>query len=199
MTPIPEMKYERLYHERIMRSVANATRDDARQLMRLAGQIPIRTEVQTFPLEDANRALTALKHERDPRRWRIDYRPLNWYQCPMSSIRIVPRIRVVLGRDVALGPGRWSCWSTSRGPGSLRKAAAAMDMSYMRAWTLVQTMNRCFKKPLVVPERGGADGGPATVTECGQEAVRACIGASRLRACARPVLSRRNCSGTCGA
>ncbi len=61
MTPIPEMKYERLCHERVMRSVANATRDDARQLMQLAGQIPIRTEVQTFPLADANRALLALK------------------------------------------------------------------------------------------------------------------------------------------
>ncbi|MGO9243507.1 MAG: zinc-dependent alcohol dehydrogenase family protein [Verrucomicrobiia bacterium] len=61
MTPIPELKYERLYHERIMRSVANATRDDARQLMQLAGRIPLRTEVQTFPLEDANRALAALK------------------------------------------------------------------------------------------------------------------------------------------
>ncbi len=61
MTPIPEMKYERLYHERVLRSVANATRDDARQLMQLAGQIPIRTEVQTFPLADANRALLALK------------------------------------------------------------------------------------------------------------------------------------------
>jgi propanol-preferring alcohol dehydrogenase len=61
MTPIPELKYERLYHERIMRSVANATRGDAQQLMQLAGQIPLRTEVQTFPLEDANRALAALK------------------------------------------------------------------------------------------------------------------------------------------
>jgi len=62
MTPIPELKYERLYHERTVRSVANATRDDAQQLMRLAGEIPLRTEVQTFPLEDANRALAALKH-----------------------------------------------------------------------------------------------------------------------------------------
>jgi propanol-preferring alcohol dehydrogenase len=61
MTPIPEMQYELLYHERMVRSVANATRDDARQLMQLAGQIPIRTEVQTFPLADANRALLALK------------------------------------------------------------------------------------------------------------------------------------------
>jgi len=61
MTPIPELKYELLYHERMVRSVANATREDARQLMQLAGEIPIRTEVQTFPLRDANRALLALK------------------------------------------------------------------------------------------------------------------------------------------
>ena len=61
MTPIPEMKYERLYHERVVRSVANATRDDARQLMEVAGQIPVHTEVQTFPLADANQALLALK------------------------------------------------------------------------------------------------------------------------------------------
>jgi alcohol dehydrogenase, propanol-preferring len=61
MTPIPELKYELLYHERMVRSVANATREDARQLMQLAGEIPVRTEVQTFPLQDANRALLALK------------------------------------------------------------------------------------------------------------------------------------------
>jgi alcohol dehydrogenase, propanol-preferring len=61
MTPIPQMNYELLYHERIVRSVANATRNDATQLMQLAGEIPIGTEVQTFPLADANRALLALK------------------------------------------------------------------------------------------------------------------------------------------
>jgi propanol-preferring alcohol dehydrogenase len=61
MTPIPELPYERLYHERVLRSVANATRSDARQLMRLAGEIPLHTEVQTFPLEQANQALLALK------------------------------------------------------------------------------------------------------------------------------------------
>ena len=60
MSPIPELKYEWLYHERTIRSVANATRDDARQLMRLAYEIPIRMAVETFPLEKANRALVAL-------------------------------------------------------------------------------------------------------------------------------------------
>jgi len=64
MTPIPELKYELLYHERIVRSVANATRDDARQFMQVAAQIPVCTEVETFPLEDANRALMALKHSK---------------------------------------------------------------------------------------------------------------------------------------
>jgi propanol-preferring alcohol dehydrogenase len=62
MTPIPELRYEWLYHERTIRSVANATREDARQLMELAGKIPLRTEVETFPLAEANRALLALKH-----------------------------------------------------------------------------------------------------------------------------------------
>lgn len=61
MTPIPKLDYHLLYHERTVRSVANATREDARQLMRLAAEIPIRTEVETFPLEEANRALLALK------------------------------------------------------------------------------------------------------------------------------------------
>jgi propanol-preferring alcohol dehydrogenase len=61
MTPIPGMKYELLYHERVVRSVANATRDDARQFFQVAAEVPVRTEVETFPLTDANRALLALK------------------------------------------------------------------------------------------------------------------------------------------
>ena len=61
MTPIPELKYELLYRERTIRSVANATRDDARQFMQIAAQILVRTEVETFALDDANRVLDALK------------------------------------------------------------------------------------------------------------------------------------------
>jgi len=64
MTPIPELKYELLYHERMVRSVANATREDARQLMQVAGEIPLRTEVQAFQLTDANQALIELKQGR---------------------------------------------------------------------------------------------------------------------------------------
>lgn len=61
MTPVPELTYESLYHERTVRSVANATREDASELMKLAGEFRIRTEVEAFPLEEANEALQALK------------------------------------------------------------------------------------------------------------------------------------------
>jgi propanol-preferring alcohol dehydrogenase len=61
MTPIPEMDYNLIYGERTLRSVANCTRKDAEELLRLAGEIPIRTDVQLFHLEEANRALQLLK------------------------------------------------------------------------------------------------------------------------------------------
>ncbi len=61
MSPIPEMDYTLLYGERTVTSVAHVTRRDATEFMQLAGKIRITTEVQTFPLEDANRALLVLK------------------------------------------------------------------------------------------------------------------------------------------
>ncbi len=61
MSPIPEMPYDLIYYERTLRSVANSTRQDAEELLKIAAEIPIKTEVQTFPLEEANRALQALK------------------------------------------------------------------------------------------------------------------------------------------
>lgn len=62
MTPIPEMDYMKyLYHERTLRSVANATRQDGEELLKTAAEIPIRTTTQVFPLEEANKALQLLK------------------------------------------------------------------------------------------------------------------------------------------
>src|SRR5262249_40056473 len=57
MSPIPSMPYERIYGERVLRSVQNATRRDALELLALAAAIPIRAEVAAYPLADANRAL----------------------------------------------------------------------------------------------------------------------------------------------
>lgn len=62
MTPIPQMDYDKLlYHEWTIRSVANSTRQDVVELLRLAEAIPIGTDVQVFPLEEANRVLQLLK------------------------------------------------------------------------------------------------------------------------------------------
>ena len=61
MSPIPEMPYQLIYHERTVRSVANSTRQDAEELLHIAAEIPIKTEVNTFPLEEANQVLQALK------------------------------------------------------------------------------------------------------------------------------------------
>ncbi len=62
MTPIPELDYDRLlYWERVVRSVANFTRQDATEFLHWAAQIPVQTTVQTFPLDAANQALLALK------------------------------------------------------------------------------------------------------------------------------------------
>jgi propanol-preferring alcohol dehydrogenase len=61
MSPIPSFDYARLYGERIIRSVANNTREDGREFLAEAASIPIRTSVQEFSLEEANEALIALK------------------------------------------------------------------------------------------------------------------------------------------
>ncbi len=62
MSDVPTLPYELLYHERIVRSVANSTHRDVSQFLALAAEIPIRASVQVFPLEQANEALLAMKH-----------------------------------------------------------------------------------------------------------------------------------------
>jgi propanol-preferring alcohol dehydrogenase len=61
MTDIPAFPYELLWGERVLRSVANLTRHDGEEFLALAPQVPVRTEVQTFPLEQANEALERLR------------------------------------------------------------------------------------------------------------------------------------------
>ncbi len=63
MSDIPSMPYKLLYHERVVRSVANNTREDGRDFLQLAARIPIRTSVEVYPLSDANRALQSLKND----------------------------------------------------------------------------------------------------------------------------------------
>jgi propanol-preferring alcohol dehydrogenase len=61
MSDIPSFPYRLLWEERILRSVANLTRRDGEEFLALAPQVPVRTEVQMFPLTQANEALTRLR------------------------------------------------------------------------------------------------------------------------------------------
>ena len=63
MSPIPTFDYSLIYGERVIRSVANNTREDGREFLKEAAQIPVRTHVQEFALSEANDALIALKHD----------------------------------------------------------------------------------------------------------------------------------------
>lgn len=82
---------------------------------------------------------------------------------------LTPRLRLVRGGTILLGPGKADLLEAVRDSGSLRKAAAGLGMSYMRAWSLVKTMNGAFKEPLVVLARGGAKHGGATLTPAGSK------------------------------
>jgi propanol-preferring alcohol dehydrogenase len=62
MSDIPSFPYELLWGERVLRSVANLTREDGIELFRVVPQVPVRTSVQSFLLEQANEALAALRH-----------------------------------------------------------------------------------------------------------------------------------------
>jgi propanol-preferring alcohol dehydrogenase len=62
MSPIPEMQYEKIYGERTLRSVTNATYQDGLDFLNLAASIPAQASIQIYDLEEANRALVDLKH-----------------------------------------------------------------------------------------------------------------------------------------
>jgi propanol-preferring alcohol dehydrogenase len=66
MSPIPSFDYDLLYQERVIRSVANNTRRDGEDFLRIAAEIPVRMHTQLFLLRDANRALNALKNDAIP-------------------------------------------------------------------------------------------------------------------------------------
>ena len=75
---------------------------------------------------------------------------------------------MLAGEEIALGPGKVDLLEQIHAQGSILKAARKMNMSYMRAWTLLKTMENCFKRELVIKSRGGKRGGSAKLTEAGR-------------------------------
>ncbi len=89
-----------------------------------------------------------------------------------GNITVGVRLRVVLERNIAIGPGKADLLEEIAATGSIAAAAREMGMSYKRAWLLVDTMNRCFRAPLVESAKGGAAGGGALLTSLGAEVLR---------------------------
>jgi molybdate transport system regulatory protein len=82
---------------------------------------------------------------------------------------LCPRFRIVCGTEIAVGPGKAELLARLQETKSITRAARLMNMSYMRAWTLIKTMERCFRQPLVKAARGGAGGGGTGLTQTGQK------------------------------
>ena len=91
---------------------------------------------------------------------------------PKAAPKIQFRLRILLGDDIAVGPGKVDLLEAIGETGSITAAAKALGMSYRRAWLLVDTMNRCFATPVVAAEAGGAAGGRTRLTATGAEVVR---------------------------
>ena len=88
------------------------------------------------------------------------------------KIACLPRIRVVSGDQIALGPGKVGLLEEIDRSGSISKAARSLGLSYRRAWTLVDTMNKSFKSHLVMGSAGGQKGGGANLTPLGKKMVQ---------------------------
>lgn len=86
------------------------------------------------------------------------------------SHRVAPaKLRIEFGDEIAIGPGKADLLSAIRDTGSITQAGKRLGMSYKRAWNLVDTMNRCFREPLVDTSTGGDGGGGARLTPFGEE------------------------------
>ena len=81
------------------------------------------------------------------------------------------RLRILFD-GAMLGPGKAELLEHIRDTGSIAAAGRRMDMSYKRAWSLVEEMNAAFASPLVASARGGSGGGGAHLTPTGQEVLR---------------------------
>lgn len=89
-----------------------------------------------------------------------------------ADSRLKVRLRLHFGDAVALGPGKAELLEAIAATGSIVAAAKQMNMSYRRAWLLVETINGCFCSPLVETSKGGKGGGGARLSELGDRVLR---------------------------
>ena len=77
----------------------------------------------------------------------------------------------MVGDSIALGPGKVDLLEAVQRKGSISQAAKEIKLSYRRAWDMVDTINHCFKEPLVISSTGGKGGGGARLTPLGNRMI----------------------------
>ena len=82
------------------------------------------------------------------------------------------KIRILFGSEIAIGPGKADLLEAIHYTGSISSAGRKLKMSYKRAWNLTDTMNRCFRQPLVDTATGGGGGGGARLTDFGTQVLK---------------------------
>jgi len=83
--------------------------------------------------------------------------------------RLEPRIRILLGSSIAIGPRKAALLEAIGETGSIAAAGRRMGMSSRSAWVLAKTMNACFREPLIEAAKGGIGGGGARLTLMGRD------------------------------
>lgn len=83
------------------------------------------------------------------------------------------KLQILCGQEIAMGPGKAELLKQIDRAGSISGAGRAMGMSYRRAWLLVDTMNRCFREPLVEAHPGSGSKAGARLTAAGRRALGA--------------------------
>jgi molybdate transport system regulatory protein len=112
---------------------------------------------------------------------------------PRAQARTAPevrfRMRIRKGETVALGPGKVDLLEAVREYGSISAAARSLDMSYRRAWLLIDELNKSLKSPATVSEQGGQSGGGCALTPVGEDIVRLYreVEAQAQKACAKQI------------
>ena len=90
-----------------------------------------------------------------------------------SPPTVAVRLRIDLGPDCSIGPGKIALLEQIERSGSLSKAARTLKMSYRRAWLLLEDLNRTLGQPVTTASVGGAGGGGAQITPFGRHVVAA--------------------------
>ena len=81
------------------------------------------------------------------------------------------RLRITSGEAIAVGPGKIALLEAIAETGSITAAAKSLEMSYRRAWMLLDELNRSLKKPAVDSAKGGQHGGGSEITDVGRQVI----------------------------